>query len=234
MGTVVDFHSHILPGIDDGSPSAERSVELLKMEAEQGVDCVILTPHFYAHRDHLERFLQRREDAERLLRKETEGQPDLPEFHVAAEVAYFPGIGSCDDVSRLAFGPERSILIEMPPPPWTERTYRELEHLYERRGLRPIVAHIDRYIGRFRTFRIPQRLAQLPVLVQANGDFFLKRATAAMAMKLLRDGFIHLLGSDCHDLSSRSPNLGAAVGLIRRQLGDEAILQINRWEREIL
>ena len=48
---MVDFHSHILPGIDDGSASLEESIELLKREAEQGINHVVATPHFYAQHD---------------------------------------------------------------------------------------------------------------------------------------------------------------------------------------
>ena len=43
---MIDFHSHILPGVDDGSASVEESLELLRMLASQGVDTVVATPHF--------------------------------------------------------------------------------------------------------------------------------------------------------------------------------------------
>ena len=44
---MTDQHTHILPGMDDGSRSPEMSLELLRAEAAQGVDTVILTPHYY-------------------------------------------------------------------------------------------------------------------------------------------------------------------------------------------
>ena len=56
----MDFHSHILPGIDDGSQSLEETVELLRLEARQGIDAVIATPHFYPDRDKPEAFLKNR------------------------------------------------------------------------------------------------------------------------------------------------------------------------------
>lgn len=45
---VIDFHSHILPGIDDGSRNVETSIGMLRMCKEHGVDTMIATPHFYA------------------------------------------------------------------------------------------------------------------------------------------------------------------------------------------
>lgn len=234
MRTVVDFHSHILPRIDDGSASMEESITMLRMEAEQGVDCVVATPHFYAYHDTPERFLNRRARAESLLREEMVKYPDLPKVKIGAEVYFFKGISDSDMISELTIDSKRCILIEMPASPWTDSMYRELEDLYVKRGLTPIVAHVDRYISRFHTFGIPKRLGELPVLVQANADFFLKRATSSMAIRMLKNDGVHLLGSDCHDLDSRKPNLGEAVGVIERRLGGEIINRINLYERDVL
>jgi len=55
------------------------------------------------------------------------------------------------------------------------KLYDELEQIYTYQGLIPIVAHVDRYMTPFRDFGIPGRLAELPVLVQANASFFLKK-----------------------------------------------------------
>lgn len=56
---MVDIHSHILPGIDDGAKSREESLQLLKMMKEQGISEVVATPHFVPGRENLESFLNR-------------------------------------------------------------------------------------------------------------------------------------------------------------------------------
>ena len=206
MIKIVDFHSHILPCVDDGSKSLEMSIEMLKMMAKQGVRHVVATPHFYPQSDTPERFLARRKEAEMALREEMRKYPDLPTLSFGAEVYYFPGLSDSDSVSELRIDGKRCILI----------------------------AHIDRYIGRFRTYGIPRRLAQLPVLVQANAEFFLERSTASMALRMLKQGKIHLLGSDCHNLTTRKPNLGSAVALIQNQLGARAVAEIHGCQRSIL
>lgn len=232
--TVTDFHSHILPGIDDGSASLEESIAMLRMEAEQGIGHVIATPHFYPQYDTPEHFLQKRERAEAWLREEMAHHNGLPEVILGAEVYFFHGMSESDLLSRLTIGKKRCILIEMPPAPWTEEMYRELEAIWSRRGIVPMIAHIDRYIRPMRTYGILRRLAETPVLVQANADFFLEKATAGMAMRMLRADQIHLLGSDCHNMSSRQPNLGAAVERIRRKLGEDAIERIRGYESKVL
>ena len=230
MSGIVDFHSHILPRIDDGSASLEESIAMLRMEAEQGIHHVVATPHFYPQHNHPESFLRRRREVEMRLREEMARHSGLPEVSVGAEVYFFSGISESDVLQQLTIGSKRCILLEMPQSPWTEAMYRELEQIPARQGLTPIMAHVDRYIGPFRTFGIPERLAELPVLVQANASFFLRRSTARMALRMLKEDRIHFLGSDCHDPESRPPRLGEAVEKIRGSLGDRVLDRIADYQ----
>ena len=231
---MTDFHSHILPGIDDGSDSLETSISMLRREAEQGIRHVVATPHFYARHMTPDAFLEKRDRAEARLRSAMGKNSGLPELSVGAEVSFFRGMSESEVLRRLTIRKKHCILIEMPPPPWSDELYRELEAIRVRQGMIPIVAHIDRYIGPFRTYGIPQRLMQLPVLVQANAEFFLNRSTASMALRMLKAGQIHLLGSDCHNLSSRAPNMGPALQRIAQKLGKDILEEINQTELEIL
>ena len=234
MSGIIDFHSHILPGIDDGSRSIEESIAMLRKEAEQGITHVVATPHFYPQHDTPERFLARRAEAEAALREEMCKYTDLPELSIGAEVYFFNGISDCDAIYPLTIDQKRCILIEMPIGPWPTRVYQELEDIYTKQNLLPVVAHMDRYLGRFRTFGIPERLAELPVLVQANAEFFLNRATLGKALHMLKLDQIHLLGSDCHNLSSRSPNLMEAVAVIENRLGKGTIDRLCDWQQQAL
>ena len=228
---LVDLHSHILPGVDDGSRSVAESLVMLRMAADQGVRHMVATPHFYAHYDDPAAFLKRRTAAHRQLLEAMAAEGDLPSISLGAEVYFFHGISECDDISALTIADTNYMLVEMPPAPWTEAMYRELEVISQRRHITPIVAHVDRYIAPFRTYHIPDRLAELPVLVQANGDFF--RAHPGMAVKMLRKGQIHLLGSDCHRQDTRVPDLGTTAQTIHRRLGQEALDWIAEYQREI-
>lgn len=231
---VGDFHTHILPGVDDGSRSVSESIEMLKMEAAQGVTRVVATPHFYPQHDHPERFLQRRKEAQALLEAQIQQHDGLPTVYMGAEVYYFAGISDSEILPMLTINGSRYILIEMPTPPWTERMYRELEQIHEKQGLIPVIAHLDRYIAPFHTYGIPQRLAQLPVIVQVNGSFFLRRSTRGLALRMAKEGTVRLLGSDCHDLDQRAPNLETAVQMIRRKLGQPVLERIRKTEDSIL
>lgn len=230
---VIDFHSHILPGIDDGSRSVAESLAMLRTAQAQGIQRIVLTPHFYPQRTTPEQFLAQRSQAFEQLRSAMDPGEGLPQLCLGAEVYFYPHMSHSDALAQLRIEGTDCILVEMPTGAWTDRMYRELEAIPHNLGLTPIVAHVDRYLGRFRDYGIPDRLAELPVLVQANASFFLSRTSEAKAMRMLRRKQIHLLGSDCHNTADRAPNLGPALAQIRRRLGDDAIAWINENESDI-
>ena len=55
---MIDWHSHILPKLDDGSEDLKQSLDMLAMLAEQGVQRVVATPHFRANKESVDAFLQ--------------------------------------------------------------------------------------------------------------------------------------------------------------------------------
>lgn len=229
---IVDFHTHILPGMDDGSDTAKCSRQMLSMLKRQGVTHVAATPHFYAMNDRPDRFLERREKAVDRLRSVME--PGFPQLLVGAEVHYFQGISNCDDVRRLALGDTDHILVEMPYTPWTPAMLEDLSELKHRQGLTPIIAHVDRYMGPIRSHGVPQSLRNLPVVVQINTAVFLHPIRRRMALRLLQEGTAHILGTDCHNLTSRPPDMDQALMVIRRHLGDHMWEQILENSRSIL
>lgn len=231
---LTDFHSHILPGMDDGSQSVEESLRLLRLEADQGIGHVVATPHFYPRHDTPDSFLRRRAEAMERLEAAMAGHMDLPQISLGAEVYFFPGISESEVLSQLTIGEKRCILLEMPWSPWTESMYREIEGICVKQELTPVIAHVDRYIRPFRTRDIPQRLGEMPVIVQANAEFFISKSTRYMALRMLKAGQIHVIGSDCHNLKDRKPNLDAAVRIIRDRLGEAYLERIRTFEQTIL
>ena len=228
---MIDFHSHILPGIDDGSRSVDESIAMLRLSAQQGIREIVLTPHFYPQHIKPERFLQRRERSMGLLMERMQYETGLPRVRCGAEVYFYPQMSHSEALRSLVIEGTNHILVEMPMGEWTDSMYRELESIYHNQGLTPIVAHVDRYLGRFRDYGIPDRLAQLPVLVQANAEAF---CSGTKCMNLLQKHQIHLIGSDCHNLKDRKPDMGPAMKRISQKLGKKAIAWVVHHERKVL
>ena len=233
MSTVVDFHTHILPAVDDGSRSVEDSIEMLNTQVGQNVRRVVATPHFYPDRHSPERFLAKRQYAEIRLREAMRELPHMPELSVGAEVFFFDGVSDCEFLHEMAISNTNCVMIEMPMGKWSNRNLQELAENRYKQGLTPIIAHIDRYIRPFRTNRIPETLAELPVIVQANSSFFIDKFTRRLALKLLKEEKIQLIGSDCHNLDTRPPNISQAIKIIEESLGKDAVLKVNVLEDKV-
>lgn len=214
---MIDFHSHLLPGLDDGSKNVKESLALLRTLSEQGVRTVVATPHFYANAETVKDFLARRQSAyERLIR---ELPPDAPRILLGAEVRFYDGIARLEELSSLCIEGSRLLLLEMPMAKWTSYMTQELLQLSCSGEFLLMLAHIERYPILKQKAEIEKLLAN-DVLLQVNAPFFLDFGQRHRAMTMLRYRQIHALGSDCHNLTDRAPQIGRALQAIRKKCGE--------------
>lgn len=212
---MTDFHTHILPRMDDGSGSVRESLEMLRQERLQGVDAVALTPHFYPWKESPTEFLSRRDrHYQQLESRLPEGCPQLA---LGAEVYFFEGMHVSEDVPNLRLQGTQYLLVEMPFESWPQRMIGELFRLRDRGGIQPVLAHVDRYL-RFQPRGLWRELAQQGILFQANVDSFTQWRTRGYITKMLEEGWISYLGSDCHNLESRRPNWDLLPQRVRERL----------------
>lgn len=218
----VDFHTHILPGIDDGSKSSLQSLEMLRLEAKQGVTDVVLTSHFYAAQNNVQQFLKSRKDA---LNKLTAcWEPGLPRIHLGAEVQYFEGISVTEEIVDLRIDGTKLLLLEMPFSRWSDRVIQDVLALNEREDIQILLAHVDRYLG-FQDPCIWPYLVDHGVLMQANTSFFHGFLNRRRANKMILQGLIHVLGTDCHSLNNRAPDWSFVPDKIMQQINQVSYLQ---------
>ena len=219
----VDFHSHILPGADHGSLSLKTSLAQLRNAAAAGVDTIVATPHFYIEEDSVESFLRRREESFSLL---CENNSSGIEIVKAAEVQLGIGVSELPDLEKLCVGNTKYILLEFPPEPWPYWIFDFVSDIIEKRGLKPIIAHIDRYSEKGR-----EKILSLPVKFQMNAESVIgfgrtKKGNLALA----RQGRVHVLGSDTHGSGESSYR---AFFKATKKIGD-AMSQITSVSRKIL
>lgn len=232
---MIDFHTHILPGIDDGSKDIQMTEQMLEKEAASGVTLVYATPHFYAHRTGVSGFLERREASCRKVKALLDERKDLPALRVGAEAYYFRGMGKAEHTPKLCVEGTNIFLLEMPFEQWTDEVYKDTKDLIQRRGLQVILAHVERYTGFQKDREIWDRVMDLPVTIQMNAGSFLKFGmTRHFCRTLLRQeaGRV-IIGSDCHNLTSRPPNLAQAMAFIRQKEGEEIARKIEETENRL-
>ena len=220
---MTDLHTHILPGMDDGAQTVEDALEMLRMQKQQGVDTVALTPHFYGGEETIQEFLTRREAAWKELSQAAQGN-EYPDMILGAEVAWQPDMIEMPDLEELCYEGTNILLVELPVAPWTNTVYPQLYALENRRGLMPMITHLVSYSG-FQARSIIKILEMgYPIQVSADALFYFTIRGRALEMLANFDG---LLISDCHNTTNREPNYERAKKIMEKKLG-------HRMTREII
>lgn len=231
---MVDFHSHILPGIDDGSRDIEQTIQMLRIAGKQQVTDMVATSHFYADTDSITGFLEKRQEAVKQVEMYIKDEEGFPRIHVGAEVYYFSGISEARMLPDLCIGDSSLIMIEMPFAQWTKEMYEDIKNIIERRKLTVILAHVERYYAYQKRKKIWKQMLKLPVYFQINAGNLLNKKKKKVCFSLIKSGLPVLIGSDCHGVHHRSPNMMAGKDIIINALGTEAWDSIEKIEKRIL
>lgn len=231
---MIDIHSHVLPGIDDGSRSLPMSLAMLEESKAQGVDLMFFTPHFYADETDPRKFIERRNRAAETLAAEMAKDPErYPEFLLGAEVHYFRGIGRSEGIDVLSMGSSRYFLLEPPFRTWTGAFLEDVRLLRDEHDLKVIIAHIERYFDQDKQL-VEELLSEPGIYIQSNAEAFLDIWNRRKPLKLLKEGRIGFLGSDCHNMDERRPNLADARKVIEGKLGEAAFARIEENSRRLV
>lgn len=228
---MTDYHAHILPRVDDGPETPEEAIEMLRMSAEQGVKTIYATSHFYADEEDPDAFLHRRDAAYQQLKEyyaALKSKPALPKVLKGAEVYYFPGMASCEELRPMALTGTKLLLVEPPVAPFTNRMLDEIEAIGRNLSLKPVLAHLDRYCRMLDAPVLFEAVGRREIFIQVNASFFLHRQWRNFALRMLAEGRIHMLGSDCHNTEERAPNLALAAEIIIQNNQKEALAKLKK------
>lgn len=218
---MIDIHSHILPGLDDGAPDEETSLEMLRMAVKGRTDTIIATPHYNMHFTAADCETSKRE-CKNLSSIAMEKGIDVDiipgqEINIGVDVIrlYNEGIIGC-------LGETRYMLLEL--------RYRDIDHIdfekiYELRirGVIPVIPHPERYGYIVNKPSIVNRLIEEGCLIQINTGSILGvfgRECKKTAELLIKHRAAHLIGTDCHSTGHRCPNL------------DECMIKLKKEDRE--
>jgi len=223
-----DFHSHILPAIDDGASTVEESLILLQKLKEQGVDTVVATPHFYLSQQRLDSFLQNRKSAYRAIEEASENN-NIPNIIMGAEVYYHPMLFSMENIAELCIGNSPYMLLELPYGGLDKSIVAEVEKFINFTGFIPILAHIEIYPP-----KIIERLMRLPLLGQINMTSFFDQKKGKVALKLVQKGYCHVLGTDCHNIKYRPPYFKRGLESFAASVDNRFVKQVEDTGIKIL
>lgn len=227
MQGIVDIHSHILPGVDDGSKDMDMTREMLRVAWSEGIRIMIATPH------HRRGYAMA--PAEKL--KEVyqavciEAQKIDPDFkiYLGSELFRSHSLGErLQSGEALTMAGTKYILVEfLPSDPYRElySTLRKMQMV----GYKPIVAHAERYQCLVKEPALTEELVDMGCYIQVNASsvtgengFSAKR----YVKKLLKYEMIHFLGTDAHDPGRRSPMMQKCAAYIEKKCSGAYARQI--------
>lgn len=214
---MIDYHSHILPGIDDGAKTVEESINLVREELKQGIDTVVLTPHFYPDVQKLSDFLERRAAAYNTLKSALSAEKIDVELLLAAEVR-FSRLLEYPQMTELAFGEPKLVLVELSTQiclPDVSATIGRIQM----NGMIPILAHVDRYPYLYKHPELLYQWVKAGAFTQFNADhYFESKEVRSFVDVAIKHNLIHIVGTDTHSTDKRPPRLRECLQKMQPEL----------------
>ncbi len=217
----IDIHSHILPGMDDGSQSISMSIEMARVALTDHIIIMVATPHIKSGRfDYSKRYiLQRVDELNQHFKRNDVGLQVLPgaEYYLEPNLPQRLADGELLTINNTG----RYLLIEMPSimvPEHTERTLYEIQL----QGVIPIIAHPERNEILAKRPDILSAYSQRGVLAQVTSTSItglFGRRVAKAANKMVADGSVQILASDAHTPNKRAPIMSEAYHAAERLWG---------------
>lgn len=215
---MVDLHTHILPGLDDGAATIEQSLEIARVAEAAGIDTIVATPHI---RDDHAFPLELIEERLGTLRGALREAAIAVRVVRGGEVS-LAKVTELDDetLASLCIGEGRYLLVESPytqAPSLLETALFDLQV----RGFRPVLAHPERSLtflhDRGRLERLVERGVVCSVTAMSLTGAF-GTSIRAYTMRLLAAGLVHNIASDAHDATRRAPGFQRALAELHSEL----------------
>lgn len=213
---VIDFHSHILPYVDDGAKDMDTALAMIEVCRKDGVTDIVSTSHCYPQSESdIDEFAAIRDKSFEKLSAIAEGV----RIHKGCEVHLTGDLTRFSNIKKLCIENADYMLLEMPVKEWTDEV---VDNVYKLTlmGITPIIAHHER--NNHQKKGVAMSLLDLDVLVQVNFQSLWDGAFKKDINSLMKSGMVHIVGTDMHNLTSRKPCLGKGRKVIEKRYGKEA------------
>ncbi len=225
---MIDFHSHILPNVDDGARSIEETNNLIEEAEKVGFEVIISTSHYIE--EYYESDVKHRKDIIQTLNAELENQNRNISIHLGNEVYLTNHIKQLLKEKKITpIEGTDYILFEMPLNSKPMNMYDVVYDMLQLK-LKPILAHPERYSYIQKDPNIIKDLIETGVLMQANfgsviGQY--RSKAQVIVKKLLANNMIHFLGSDVHRVGTIYPQIPKVLKEVRKIVGEEKVEELT-------
>lgn len=222
-----DIHNHCLPGVDDGAPSLETALAMLRISERAGVRQVIATPHYHYRRGHADASEVQKKTAE--LSEAAKREGISVELFCGNEIYYSHDVaGLLREKRILTMAESEYALIEFSPTAGFESVRDGLYEILSG-GYRPILAHADRVHTLVEHPYQVSELIEMGVYIQINAESVKSDTTRPVkkfVRALLENQMVHFVASDAHDVRVRTPDMSRDLTYIGKKYGERMLRQL--------
>ena len=219
---MLDMHSHIIPGIDDGAKDQETAVSMLKIAAHNGTTHIVATPHVIEGQwlPMWENILEECKELQQLAATMGLSITVIPGAEVAMGINILQGIKG---PGAYCINGGRYMLVELPMteiPAFADEFFFTLQA----RGITPILAHPERYMKLMANPTQLEEWIDHGILTQLNGTSLMGvmgERVREFAERLLLQDMVYMIGSDAHSKRTRNSNLLGTAEKIKQLIGNE-------------
>lgn len=225
---MIDFHSHILPDIDDGARNMEETEKLIEEAEEVGFETIISTSHYIEN--YYEVDVEERKKIINQLNEKLEKEDKNIKLHLGNEVYFSENIKKLLDEKKITpIEKTKYLLFELPLNAKPLNLYDVVYDMLQLK-LKPILAHPERYSFIQENPNIIKELIETGVLMQANygsivGQYGKK--VQIIVKKLLENDMIHFLGSDVHRKGTIYFQIPRILKELEKLLGEEKLKKLT-------
>lgn len=224
---MIDIHNHILFEIDDGAKSIEQSLEMCRDAYENGIDKIVLTPHFLSYGD-IDEFVDERNEKIFELHNMLKAENIPVKLFSGAEIFLNDNVFSAESLDALTLGSSKYILCEFPLGPFNiNRVPDWIDELLDR-GYVPVVAHPERYYEFHRNLFIIDELLDRDVVFQVNFDSLIGnngRSAQMMSVDMVERGIAKLIGTDAHHPIHRHNRIKEKAEYLPDEITEEMLIE---------
>ena len=232
---MIDFHTHILPMIDDGSSSVEETLNIIKEAKKVGFDKIILTPHYMENI-----YNAKKKEIEEYIGKLNEL---LQEKQIGIKLYSGNEIYITDNIVKLlqnnivsSLNNTRYVLFELPFNSKPFNLYNVAYELIENNYI-PILAHPERYNFVQQNLSMVYELVQSGVFVQSNYGSIIEmygKKAAIIVKILLKNNMVHFLGTDVHKSNTIYPKIPKILKEVEKIIGKEKLDKISNINPQLV
>lgn len=227
MEGYIDMHCHILPGVDDGAKDIEETKKMLRIAYDEGIRCIIATPHHHPHRG---------KESPEVLRKQAmivrEAAHEIDEhFRIYLGTEIYFGQDVPEKLKKkqiLTMNKREYVLVEFSPSDTYDYIRQSLQQL-QFGGYMVILAHVERYNCITEEPALAEELEEMGILLQVNAGSIIGnsgRKIKNFVRDLMDEDLVFCVGTDAHDVKRRAPRMKKAADYVKKKHGEEYMRRI--------